>query len=702
MAVEAESKDATQVVDGLVGAIKAISADSNYNLLASIFQEVMLLRAKNAELITANRNVFEQYWEFRRDLEDAQAKLESAKAALDAELAGKVQELADMTDARDKLDTALSATKDDLAATTGAKEQLEADLSTANGELDSLRALKQSLEDELSQVTAQLEEQKHLSDAAAQKNAELQMSLTQREAELESTKADLTTTEGRLQEIIREKEGLKETLCHLQTDLANKSSRLNELDSYRIVLKEDPEDVYVKILDTIWTKLFDLVVAHFRQDLEDKVLHDPSCWNNLRNTDALKGPTQIPLPQTNSQVAKAMRIASVLSVLSRTLHKHIFRPVYLIDDDSELTRLLHSVECDNPTKEEHMRSTLLATLPEMQRASAKVRVRQVVREVSWVVQHLLGALPFDAFCAGLSDVCVLACTEWQKIQRAKLKIEPYFGPPYDEFEWQALPLPEFRGRRGLSNSSSTSSSSSSTTRAGSPAPASETQPATSTEEDKTAETTTTTGETGQTEEETATATEAVTEEGTAADAGGAAELPAEEVATPAEGAGDAEADASGAAAAAAAADAETAVADDDDDEGGNSTAAARGRATGTATLTTTGTTDDSDDDDDDASDMDPSDILFVVWPSMTTVENGEQQPITQGLVVTKDQAARAFQEMYTARNGSRSNTKRARTMSFPSMPHPTISAGGGVGVGSAKPGKPFLGVGGGEELSVVG
>ncbi|CAK7218112.1 hypothetical protein SEUCBS140593_003432 [Sporothrix eucalyptigena] len=668
MAVEiSSSADPTQVVDGLVGAIKTIAADPNYNLLANIFSEVLHLRAKNAELISTNRNVFEQYWDFRRELEDAQARLEAAKAVVETELAGKVQELSDMTEARDKLDNTLASTTAELAETNSAKDKLEADLATANTELGQLKTLKASLEEELGQVTAKLEEQKHLSDVAAQENAALQVSLSQRETELEKTKADLESTDSRLQEITKERDSLKETLCHTNTELVGKTARLTELDSYRVVLREQPEDIYVKILDTIWTRLFNLVEEHFRQDLEEKVLNDASCWKNLRSAEALKGPTQIPLPQSNSPVAKAMRIASVLSILSRTLHKHIFRPFYLLDGDAELTKLLHSVEFENPAREENIRSTLLATLPEIQRHSAKTRVQHVVREVSWVVQHLLGALPYDAFCSGLGNACALACTEWQKIQMARMKIEPYFGPPYDEFDWQALPLPEFEGRKGSPQARSGPNSA----RGTSPAPA-----------------TTTAAEAGDAAAElegTAVAADTANEVDTTTGEG----APVNETTTE----GDDTADGG----AAAAADNDTAIADDDDDVDGpyqNGDEA-------------------SSDTDDDGSEMDPGDILLVVWPSMAVVENGDQQPITQGLVVTKAQATLAFKEVYAARIGPRGgaggsgtnlNSKRARTMSIPSsMPNPNIlkesvkdSSGGASGS------KSFLAAGGGEEVSVAG
>lgn len=198
----------------------------------------------------------------------------------------------------------------------------------------------------------------------------------------------------------------------------------------------------VDILDKIWVSILDLTEKHFGADLEDSILQDPSCWTNLRSSEYLKHAVRIPLPQSNSPSAKQMRIAAVLAVLSRALTKHIFRPTYLIENDSELSQILRSLEAANPAHELHLRSTLLAVLPEREKRNATKRVKAVVREVSYVVQHLLSALQYESFCIALEQSCELACSHWRQIQMATMKIEPYFGPPYDDFDWQVLLLPE--------------------------------------------------------------------------------------------------------------------------------------------------------------------------------------------------------------------------------------------------------------------
>jgi len=341
----------------------------------------------------------------------------------------------------------------------------------------------------------------------------------------------------------------------------------------------------VGILDVVWTAVFELVESHFKQNLEDSVLADASCWDNLRNSEHIQRPTKIPIPQSNSPAARAMRIAAVLALVSRTLHKYIFRPLYIIDGDEELTAMLREAEKDNAVREMHTRATLLAMLPTRQHDSAKRRVHHVVREVSWVVQHLLSALAYEAFCTRLGQVCALACTQWRRIQEARMKIEPYFGPPYDEFDWQKLPLAEFDEGWPATNGAATPPESSDT----------------------------------------------AVEEPEAAEPVQDAEAPEKDP----DAAGSAPDDAAD-------------VAVDELSEPGAETEG--------------------------ESELEPDEILLVVWPSMCVVEGGEFASITQGIVVSKDQARRALDEV-RALQGPRPNIKKARTSTCLSL----VRHGGDVG-----------------------
>lgn len=173
-----------------------------------------------------------------------------------------------------------------------------------------------------------------------------------------------------------------------------------------------------------------------------------------------------------------MRIAAVLAALSRSLARHVFRPTWAVDGvadaDAALGSLLRGLEAADPGHERHLRGALLAAaavvhpLPrdgkdkeqeqEQQqqqqahgargRASSRRRAAAVVREVTFLVQHLLSALQYGAFREALESCVSLACDRWAEVQGAAMKIEPYFGPPFDDFDWQVLMLPDKFGRDG--------------------------------------------------------------------------------------------------------------------------------------------------------------------------------------------------------------------------------------------------------------
>lgn len=168
-----------------------------------------------------------------------------------------------------------------------------------------------------------------------------------------------------------------------------------------------------------------------------------------------------------------MRIAAVLAALSRSLARHVFRPSWALeggagaDADAALGKLLRGLEAASPDQERHLRGALLAAAAvvypahggegegEKERvhgahgASSRRRAAAVVREVTFLVQHLLSALQYGAFREGLEACVALACERWAEVQGAAMKIEPYFGPPFDDFDWQVLMLPERFGDERL-------------------------------------------------------------------------------------------------------------------------------------------------------------------------------------------------------------------------------------------------------------
>lgn len=315
---------------------------------------------------------------------------------------------------------------------------------------------------------------------------------------------------------------------------------------------------------------------------------------------------RLPLPRSNTPAAKQMRIAAVLAVLTRSLARHVFRPVWwtAVDAsadaaDTALGSLLRRLEAASPEHERYLRGALLEASAVVNQpqpvkngeckeeegnkeqaphhngmhgaAATRRRAAAVVREVTFVVQHLLSALQYGAFGEGLEACVALACEQWAKVQNAAMKIEPYFGPPFDDFDWQVLMLPEgFEGGHlgGGGGGSTHILDGGSGTIGGSPR--------------------------------------------------GVSGVAAQD------------------AVAASSSSASSSARDTGDDA---STIAESVRSV-----------------------VDPADIMMVLWPTMCAVEGGELVSITQGLVMSKDQAAAAFDEEGRRRD-TKHNGKRARSMS---------------------------------------
>jgi predicted nucleic acid-binding Zn-ribbon protein len=367
-----------------------------------------------------------------RDAEHAVAKEDMAK------LTEEVGELETRGVALESQLTAMTASAEEKA---GLAESLNAQLSDLTKEMGEAVTRITTLEAALKDITEQAEERRiHIESLKGEMSHQAATAKTRVE-QLETELSTLTATNTQLQQDLSTAQS---NLTTTLQDLSTKTTRLSELDSLRVPLPLESEETYVSLLDTIWTRIASLIETTFRQDLSATILADESCWTNLLQSPSTR---HIPLPQTNSPAAKQMRIAVILSLLSRSLHTHIFRPVYLTSTPEDpLPHILRAIALSNPAHEEHTRATLLAMLPaERQRAFGVKRVAAVVREVSYAVQHLLTALQYEAFCVGLEQVCKLACAQWMRIQLGKMRVEPYFGPPFGDFDWQVLPLPAFEG-----------------------------------------------------------------------------------------------------------------------------------------------------------------------------------------------------------------------------------------------------------------
>ncbi|KAK4191910.1 hypothetical protein QBC35DRAFT_257633 [Podospora australis] len=544
-------------------------------------------------------------------LTEIKTGLEKVKVDNETEIGGLKGIITGLEAARAELELVKTVHESEIASLKAKVEALEAEQKRLGEDLETARQEVSSLQGTIEEKNKEIESLQESHRAAEEQIASLQQTVDDKNSEIEELHGRLSAEEERAEKAEAHGQDLQDRLDDTEESLRITTDKLEDLEDCRIELQTEHEDAYVAVLDKIWTTIVTLVEGTFRSDIEEPILSDTSCWNNLRNSPYLKHATQlqIPLPQSNTSAAKGMRISAVLAVLSRAMHKHLFRPVYLLeDDDDNLVKFLRALEDEDPTRETHIRATLLATMPERQLEQGARRVKTVIREVSWVVQHMLTALQFEAFCSGLEAACKLACEQWMRIQLSHMKIEPYFGPPYEDFDWQVLDLPEFADAAEETRLNPELSTQLSTHNI---------------------------------------ATHNVATSNVARQAQSMADIRLETI--------------------------------DGSDSGAPSVSASApaplDRPDTTSTYQPDNRDQDRDHNDNDDEDgpiegeVDPDDILLVVWPSMCCVENGELMSITQGLVISKEQARPALEEVRVRARSvvTRPGSRRARTMSQGTM-----------------------------------
>ncbi|KAJ0119017.1 hypothetical protein J7T55_013252 [Diaporthe amygdali] len=403
-----------------------------------------LVQAKaglNSALVDANAALED------KTMETEELTLQLAESKVNYE--NKAAQVQDLTSQLADVNGKFEAGSRELQELFEVKASVDAQLAETKAQLEGEQAAKTAAEDGLKTATENLQKEADKTSILLDEVAHLRQTISDKNEEVDKLKSEVAEGNNSLSQAQSSVKKLENLAQALERELTAKTDRLDKIDTYQLKLKHEPEETYVEILDTIWVSILDLAEHHFSQDLDPAVLRDPSCWANLRSSEYLKHlAVRLPLPQSNTAAAKQMRIAAVLAVLSRALARHVFRPSYALDSgsadtDAVLTTLLRGLEAASPDHERHLRGALLAALtPDKVARASRRRAAAVVREVSFLVQHLLSALQYEAFCEGLEACAALACAQWARVQGAAMKIEPYFGPPFDDFDWQVLMLPD--------------------------------------------------------------------------------------------------------------------------------------------------------------------------------------------------------------------------------------------------------------------
>ncbi|KAL2197050.1 hypothetical protein P885DRAFT_36504 [Corynascus similis CBS 632.67] len=177
-------------------------------------------------------------------------------------------------------------------------------------------------------------------------------------------------------------------------------------------------------------KLFSSVKAlaeTYFGSLPSEIRSNPALWDNFREHSAVKN--SIPLPMSDSAVAKQMRIGAFLAVVASELEEHLFHPTYLLPDGTELNNLLDNAVKKYPAEEANARAALLR-LSERSPGTDSVLTSCISTVVRRVIEHVLDLIPEgskSAFERELKAFCRVAAEQWTFIQRLDARIHPDYA-----------------------------------------------------------------------------------------------------------------------------------------------------------------------------------------------------------------------------------------------------------------------------------
>ncbi|KAL2265797.1 hypothetical protein VTJ83DRAFT_6897 [Remersonia thermophila] len=316
---------------------------------------------------------------------------------------------------------------------------------------------------------------KKLADLVGQKDAE-----TRARHEVQADVEKLHGEKAALQEqLAAEKKAFREELAaaqealkieeamaaSLREDLKAEREELEDLGCYAI--EQEPlkgiEGSIKERLNDIFALAAKLAAAHFGIDLPERTLSDDGLWRPFQRHEGVKN--TIPFPMKNTSIAKQMRVGAFLSVLAHELWQHIFRPSWLVSNDSPLNQVLDVMLETDPDHEAYVRAVLyrldlsygkMVSDPEAQRAET------VKANVINTVLHLVPEDLQDGFRSQLHALCIKACAHWRFVQMLDSRIGRVHHPELDRFHARPLSISAIAGGGSSSSTTTTTTTSIST------------------------------------------------------------------------------------------------------------------------------------------------------------------------------------------------------------------------------------------------
>lgn len=179
-------------------------------------------------------------------------------------------------------------------------------------------------------------------------------------------------------------------------------------------------------------------MAHFFSQLElSDYIFSTVSWHRLTELECLEG---IPLPPTNSNAAKQMRVAAVLRLLAEAASSHICQPVHIPHRGTAVADLLDTIDRLDPRRARYVRSVLLGIDPGKQEEFGKKRATAASKDVYDSVSFILGDR--KAFGRAMLEWFDKFCNTWRSFQQLEVRFQALFESKNEDLvpeEWGPLP-----------------------------------------------------------------------------------------------------------------------------------------------------------------------------------------------------------------------------------------------------------------------
>lgn len=370
---------------------------------------------------------------------ESASKVLDEKSRLRDEIRGKDEELLQMKEKLEKVQTTVD----------GMFEMNRTQKSKHESDLERISVLESTIKENETKMTHQVT---HI-DLLSKRVKELQASNDVEKASVEKATREI----GELKEEVKKKDNVIEThkaggqkakqaykameskAKELEKEkeiqdqnLQQTSAKLHELENYALPCGEEDEDGLLTKFFSLWETASKTLVVHLKEDLPTETLQNYQMRKMLRMLKNDKTPHHVPLPQTNSEAAKQMRLAIILAILAREINDQIFQPTYLFSPETDFRDVLYRLALTDQKKESFCRAILLSIEPEKQEHNLEERKRNVVKTMESYLEYLASPLQLVELRKCLEDIVQQAAETWRPFQGISSRYEPDFE---DDSEW---------------------------------------------------------------------------------------------------------------------------------------------------------------------------------------------------------------------------------------------------------------------------